>query len=53
MQQFRVKVDNKSFLMVDPNDLSVSEAIQFCFGKFGKSRVKKVKRVTYARHFQN
>ena len=47
MKQFRVKVDNKSFLMVDPNNLTVSEAIRFCFGKFGQSRVKQVKRVFY------
>lgn len=47
MKQFRVKVDNKSFLMVDPNNLTVSEAIRFCFGKFGQSRVKQVERVFY------
>ena len=53
MKQFRVKVDNKSFLMVDPNNLTVSEAIRFCFGKFGKFRVKKVERVFYERQSKN
>lgn len=53
MQQFRVKVDNKLFLMVDPNHLTISEAIQFCFDKFGQSRVQQVKRVFYERRFKN
>lgn len=53
MQQFRVKVDDKSFIMVDPNQLTISEAIKFCFGKFGQSRVKQVKRVSYERRFKN
>lgn len=53
MKQFRVKVDNKSFLMVDPNNLTVSEAIRFCFGKFGQSRVKQVERVFYEKRSRN
>ena len=49
MQQFRLLVDQKPVIMIDPENLTLTEAINFCIAKFGQSRLQSIKKIHYER----